>query len=346
MPSNPLRPVLAASFIAAALNFSAPLHAAVSNVDGVKSYLVKTVTKMDKASHEFVKNAKAYAAIIDAYKGDYAKAYAEKKGEIDKLVKALQEDYKTMDSYGYETVEGIVGGVDSFTHYDRDLDAGVPKTEGAENVAEVVLTLRDGSKIDHQGCEFTYIIEPMLWGGDKRWIVPLDLNGDGKIAPRESLPKAEVVLASADDVSARLDALLADAKAWKPTSADCIAAMIAMTPTLSDYFEDWKESRYAAKQSGRFFAVSRVSDMRGIMGSCGIMYQAIDPEVAQKDAALAKSIRKGFDGITVFLDKIDVREKDGDVTLAEIDEMAAQAKEHTDKLVPQIEQSKALIEKN
>ena len=337
------------SLIALSAAFVCPLHAgqsAASNVGDVKSYLVNTVTKMDVASHEFVKNAKAYAAIVDSYEGDYAKAYAGKKGEIDALVKALQENYKAMDSYGYETVEGIVGGVEGFKHYDRDLDAGVPKADGAENVAEVVLALRDGSKIDHQGCDFTYIIEPMLWGGDERWITPLDLNGDGKISARESLPKTGVLLAVADDVSRRIGSLLADAKAWHPTETDCLAAMITMTPTLSDYFEDWKESRYSGKQSGRFFAVSRVSDMRGIMGGCGIMYRAIDPSVDKKDPALAKSIRKGFDGITVFINKIDVREKSGQVSLAEIDEMASQAKDHTDKLVPQIEQAQALVGKN
>jgi hypothetical protein len=320
--------------------------AAVSNVEGVKSYLVSTVTKMDAAAHDFTKSAQAYAAIIDSYQGDYAKAYAAKKSEIDALVKAMQDDYKAMDSYGYETVEGIVGGVDSFTHYDRDLDAGVPQAPGADNVAEIVLTLRDGSAIDHQGSLFTYIIEPTLWGGDKRWIAPLDLDGDGKIASRESLPKAEVLLAAAADVSTRIDALLADAKAWSPTQGDCIAAMITMTPTLSDYFEDWKESRYTASESGRFYAVSRVSDMRGIMGSCAIMYQAVDPAVAEKDAALAKAINNGFQGIASFLDKIDAREKAGDIQLAEIDEMASQAREHTDKLVPQIEQAQALVERN
>ncbi len=320
--------------------------AAVENVLGVKTYLVSVVTKMDDAAHEFVKNAQAYAAIIDASQGDYAKAYATKKAEIDAVVKAMQDNYKAMDSYGYETVEGIIGGVDSFTHYDRDLDAGGPQAAGAENVAEISLTLRDGKKIDQQGCLFTYILEPTLWGGEPRWIVPLDLDGNGKIAPRESLPKAEVMLAAAEDVSKRIDALLADSKAWTPTNADCVAAMIAMTPTLSDYFEDWKESRYSDHRSGRFFAVSRVSDMRGIMGSCAIMYTAVDPTVAAKDAALAKSILNGFNGISSFLDKIDVREKSNEVTLAEIDEMAAQAKEHTAKLVPQIEQAKALIEKN
>ncbi|HEY8900982.1 MAG TPA: imelysin family protein [Chthoniobacterales bacterium] len=338
------------SLLTAALTCAAFSSAfgAVTSVDGVKTYLVDTVTKMDSAAHDFEKSAKAYAAIIDENGGDYAKAYAAKKTEIDALVKAMQDDYKAMDSYGYETVEGIIGGVESFTHYDRDLDAGVPKAEGAENIAEITLELRNGDKIDQQGSLFTFIIEPTLWGGDKRWVTPIDLDGDGKIAPRESLPKAEVVLAASTDVAKRIDALLADAKAWKPSNGDCIAAMITMTPTLSDYFEDWKESRYSATQSGRFYAVSRVSDMRGIMGSCAIMYQAVDPVVAQKDAALAKSIRSGFTGITAFLDKIDAREKAGadTIQLAEIDEMASQAKEHTDKLVPQIEQAQALVEKN
>jgi hypothetical protein len=334
--------VLAAS---AALFVPFSAKAAVSNVGGVKTYLVETVTKMDAAAHEFVKNAQAYAAIIDSYQGNYAQAYAAKKSELDALVAAMRENYKAMDSFGYETVEGIVGGVDSFTHYDRDLDAGVPQAEGAENVAEITLTLRGGGGIDRQGSLFTYIIEPALWGGDKRWVTPLDLDGDGKIAPRESLPKVEVLLAASEDVAKRIDSLLADANAWQPTSADCISAMITMTPTLSDYFEDWKESRYSSEQSGRFYAVSRVSDMRGIMGSCAVMYQAVDPEVAAKDAALAKSINKGFAGITSFLDKIDTREKAGEITLAEIDEMASQAKAHTDKLVPQIEQAQALAEK-
>ncbi len=43
-----------------------------------------------------------------------------------------------------------------------------------------------------------------------------------------------------------------------------------------------------------------------------------------------------------FLDKIEAREKQGEIKGAEIDEVATQAKEKTDKLVPQIEQSAAV----
>ena len=41
-----------------------------------------------------------------------------------------------------------------------------------------------------------------------------------------------------------------------------------MTPTLSSYFDDWKEAKKnGGSLGGRFVAVSRVSDMRGIMAS-------------------------------------------------------------------------------
>lgn len=317
--------------------------AAVRDVAGVKSYLVSTLTRVNAAAQDYEKNARAYAAIIDAHQGDYAAAYAAEKPELDRLVTAMQENYKAMDSFGYETVEGIVAGVEPLAAWDISLDAGVPQAEGAEDVAPVTLTLRNGETIDRQGALFTFLIEPTLWGGDARFVAPVDRDGDRKLAPRESLPKAEVVLATGAEAVKQTSALLADARAWEPTSADCIGAMIVMTPTLSDYFEDWKESRYTDSQSGRFFAVSRVSDMRGIMSSCFVMYQAVDPEVTARDAALAKSIRGGFEGITTFLDKIEEREKSGALTLAEIDEMAAQARERTDKLVPQIEQAQALL---
>ena len=82
--------------------------------------------------------------------------------------------------------------------------------------------------------------------------------------------------------------------------------------------------------------------MRGIMSSCAVMYKAVLPAVTEKDKALAKSVDLGFDGILSFIDLLGKREKEGVIKEAEIDELAAQAKEKTDKLVPQIEQSAAI----
>jgi len=283
-----------------------------------------------------VANSEAYSALIAAHGGSVEAAYKAEPKKIDQLVAKMQENYKAMDSFGYETIEGIVAGVSSLAEYDIYLDAGVPASEGPEDVAPVVLDLGNGQKIDKQGSLFTYIIEPMLWGGDSRWVTPVD--GGKKL-----LPRPEILTAAAKDVNKKLGELLADAKAWNASVGDCFGAMIVMTPTLSDYFEDWKESRYAKEKSGRFQAVSRVSDMRGIMGSCQVMYEAVEGQVAEKDKSLAKSVDAGFKGIMGFLDKIEKREKQGEIKGAEIDELATQAKEKTDKLVPQIEQSAAVV---
>lgn len=302
----------------------------------VKSYLLKNLEKMNAASKDFVANSEAYSALVAANGGSVEAAYKADPKKIDQLIAKMQENYKAMDSFGYETVEGIVAGVPSMADYDIYLDAGVPASEGPDNVAPVVLELGNGEKIDRQGSLFTYIIEPMLWGGDKRWVTPVD--GGKKL-----LPRPKVLAAAATDVNKKLGELLADAKAWNASVSDCFGAMVVMTPTLSDYFEDWKESRYAKEKSGRFQAVSRVSDMRGIMGSCQVMYDAVDKQVAEKDKSLAKSVDSGFKGIMSFLDKIEKREKQGEIKGAEIDELATQAKEKTDKLVPQIQQSAAVV---
>jgi hypothetical protein len=302
----------------------------------VKSYLIGKLEKMDAASEDFVKNSDAYSALVAANGGSVEAAYKANPKKVEKLVARLQENYKAMDSFGYETVEGIVAGVPSLSAYDTYLDAGVPESKGPENVAPVVLDLGNGEKIDKQGCLFTYIIEPMLWSGDKRWVTPVD-------GGKKYLPRPEVLAAVAKDVNKKLSELLVDARSWNASVSDCFGAMVVMTPTLSDYFEDWKESRYSKDKSGRFQAVSRVSDMRGIMGSCQVMYEAVEKKVAEKDKSLAKSVDSGFKGIMTFIEKIDAREKEGEIKGAEIDELATQAKEKTDKLVPQIQQSAAVV---
>ena len=328
-----LKSALVISLALATLNIGL---AAEETATSVKSYLLKKLDKVNAAAEDFLKNSEAYSALVAANGRSVESAYKADPQQMEKLVTKMQENYKAMDSFGYETVEGIVAGVPSLADYDIYLDAGVPAAEGPEDVAPVVLDLGNGKKIDKQGSLFTYIIEPMLWAGDERWVIPVD-SGEKR------LPRTEVLSAAAKDVHKKVGELLADAKAWNASVSDCFGAMVVMTPTLSDYFEDWKESRYSKEKSGRFQAVSRISDMRGIMGSCQVMYEAVEKQVADKDKALAKSVDAGFKGIMTFIDKIDVREKSGEIKAAEIDELATQAKEKTDKLVPQIEQSAAVV---
>lgn len=325
-------------------------HACAEPVESkdVKGYLLETLTKMEQASGEFLANASAYQKLVDASGGDSAKAFSQSPGEVMRLVAALRENYKAMDSFGYETIEGIVAGVPKLSDFDVYLDAGVPKDQagGGTPVAPVVLVLPDGSKIDREGCLFTYLIEPMLWGSNKKLVVPVDLGRDGKIGPRESLPRAGILTAVATDVRTKIHELHQTAIAWQPSTSDYFSAIITMTPTLSGYFDDWKESRYAPETSGKFSAISRVSDMRGIMSSVAVLYGAVHTKVAGKDPALANSIRRGFEDILAFIDRVDQREKKAGavMTPAEVDELGEQAKQKADKLVPQVEQAAALLD--
>lgn len=314
----------------------------------VKGYLLGALAKIDRASEEFLANANAWQKLVDTNGGDPVKAFAQSPDEVMRLVTALRENYKAMDSFGYETIEGIVAGVPTLSDFDVYLDAGVPKDQagGGTPVAPVVLGLPDGSKIDREGCLFTYLIEPMLWGSNKKLVVPVDLDRDGKIGPRESLPRADILLTVARDVHAKIHELHETAVAWQPSTSDYFSAIITMTPTLSGYFDDWKESRYAPETSGKFSAISRVSDMRGIMFSVAVLYGAVHAKVVEKDPALANSIQRGFEGILAFIDRVDQREKKAGaiMTPAEVDELGEQAKQMADKLVPQVEQAAALLD--
>jgi hypothetical protein len=314
----------------------------------VKGYLLEALAKIEKASEEFLANAIAWQKLVDANGGDPIKAFAQSPDEVMGLVTALRENYKTMDSFGYETIEGIVAGVPKLSDFDVYLDAGVPKDQagGGTPVAPVVLALPDGSRIDREGCLFTYLIEPMLWGSNKKLAVPVDLDRDGKIGLRESLPRADILLTVARDVRAKIHELHETAISWQPSTSDYFSAIITMTPTLSGYFDDWKESRYAPETSGKFSAISRVSDMRGIMFSVAVLYGAVHARVVEKDPALANSIQRGFEDILAFIDRVDQREKKAGaiMTPAEVDELGEQAKQKADKLVPQVEQAAALLD--
>lgn len=318
--------------LSAVLLLSAGFSPAASSPEEVKAYLLKTLAAMDTQANDFVKNAAAYSALVRE-QGSVEKAARATPEKMNALVEAMRENYKGMDSFGYETVEGIVAGVPTLAHYDITLDAGVPASEGPDDVAKVTLDLGNGETIDQQGALFTYLIEPSLWGGDERWSQRVDGN---------VYPSPEVMVATAAEAQKLIGSLQADAKAWTPSVADCFGAMIVMTPTLSDYFEDWKQSRFSDEKSGRFQAVSRISDMKGIMGSCAVMYGAVQESIAEKDPALAKATALGFEEILDFLDLLQARENEGTIQPAEIDELARQAREKTDKLVPQIEQGAAL----
>jgi len=318
-----------------------------AHVEKVKSYLLTTEVGIEAASKDFVKKSAEYQKIIEAHKGDYAAALKADRSKILSLVEDMRKDYMKADSFGYERIEGIIAGVDSLADFDVYLDSGVPKAKATKDLAAAptTFTTKSGKVIKGEGCIFTFLIEPTLWGKNKDHIVAVEVGGDGSQAAKDSLPEAEFIAAAGLDMDKKIDEMIAASKAWKPTEADCFGAVIKMTPTLSGYFDDWKDSRYEKESSGLFSAVSRVSDMQGIMESVAITYDAVDPAVAKKDPALSKTIKGGFTDIDSFVKHVGEREKKekGNLTVAEIEELHNQAQAKADKLVPQVEQAAAVV---
>ena len=102
------------STIAAAL-FLTALSPLGEPAASVRSYLLEKLEKMKAASEDFVKNSDAYAALINANGGSPEGAYKADPREMDMLVTWMQANYKAMDSFGYETIEGIVAGIPSLS---------------------------------------------------------------------------------------------------------------------------------------------------------------------------------------------------------------------------------------
>ena len=339
------------SFLLGILAFSLCLpnaHAADGGLGAIKNYLVGKVTMMDKASHDYVINATAYEKIIKDSGGDYNRAVLADGEALLGLIAKMQGDYRAIHNNGYETIEGITAGTKRFVEFDNDLDAGVPKSEATTDSPASSLVLKtDTGKtiIDRNGNLFHYVMEPALWGTKSVYLERLSPEAAAKIHGTKVLPRAEVLTASAKECARRIDELLAQSRSWQPTLDECVGALVWMTPTLNGYFEDWKDSRYNPNAAlGRYVAESRVIDMRGIMSSLQLTYNAIMPQVAAKDPALARQLQGNYAGIMGFLNRVETREQKGNkLTILEIEEMAYQAKALTDQLVPQLKQVVALL---
>ncbi len=319
-------------------------HAEGGGVAEIKSYLTGKLSRMDGAAHDFVKNADDYQKLVDACGGDYNRVALEHGSEALALVTKMQGDFRTYHNDGYETIEGITAGTKIMVDFDNYLDAGVPKGEATTDSPASTLVLKDRNGkviVDRNGNLFHYVIEPTLWGTKELFVKRLSPEAAAKVKPVTVLPRADVLVAASVDCARKMDELQGIANRWNPTLDECVGALVWMTPTLNGYFDDWRDSRYNPQASlGRYVAESRVLDMRGIMYSLSLMCNAILPELGKKDPALAARLKSEYADILNFINRVDARERasGSKVTAAEIEELAFQAKRHTDQLTPHLKQ--------
>ena len=180
-----------------------------------------------------------------------------------------------------------------------------------------------------------------VYGTNPKFVAVRDVSLPTFAGP-VNLPRPGLLVALADFAVAHYADLDRDARAWQPNDKTLFQAMANMTPTLSGYFDDWKESKkYGGSSGGRFVAVSRVSDMRGIMASTRLNWVSMEPKVEAKDPALSDQITKGYNQVMKFIDTIDARNARKPLAVQTIDALGAQAKERADKLTVEVTQAAA-----
>jgi hypothetical protein len=218
--------------------------------------------------------------------------------EVGTMVTGLQETYRASNPQ-YEQMEGVVAGVPSLSRFDVILDAGASAADDPENAVPFDLTLPDGTVLEKPGNLF-YMAETALFGTREDFVakgVEPDLDGDGTVEFGEVLPDANVLLGTAQAFDAYAKELQTSAAAWEPNDADAFTALVVMIPTMNEYFESWKNSRFVAGDAATeqaFAATSRLSDITDILAGLEVVYAGVQPKVAGADPAQAEQIGAGL----------------------------------------------------
>ena len=97
------------------------------------------------------------------------------------------------------------------------------------------------------------------------------------------MPDADFYVTAARDFETTAKELDAAAREWQPTPQDAFTALVVMTPTMSEYFDAWKNSRFIAGDKAKekaFVAASRLQDIADILGGLETVYDNVQPRIA------------------------------------------------------------------
>jgi hypothetical protein len=308
---------------------------AKGGVDAVKAFELEHANKLHEQAEKLKHLADDYYEDLKAVNFDYNKAWEKNRKDLTKDIDAMKAAWMEA-SNNYEIIEGLVAGMPQTVKYDLILDAGIPASEGKEDVAPHDLKCEYKCKFNTKrpGNFFHNLLEPTLWGTHEAYVAKkVDLNGDGQITKGEVLPNAKWLKCVADNFDKHVDNLVEDVQKLNMTLTDVFTAELTMIPTMGDYFEDWKNSRILGK-SEAFVALSRLFDIKGISGGLKVAYEsAIHPKLQKVDPKLDEKIRLAFYDLVSFVDNAYMAEQSGHIFKpADADAYSGQAQDMADKL--------------
>ncbi|MCB0862532.1 MAG: hypothetical protein KDB66_04880, partial [Solirubrobacterales bacterium] len=315
-----------------------------AGLTAVKSYLTEHTSDLVARTAEMKTAGNAYYDLAKANGFNYRKLLASDCKAVDAAL-ADAKDAFVKANPAYEEMEGIVAGIPRTAQYDTDLDAGSDASD-PESAVSFNLSLPDGKVLKQPGNLF-FLIETALYGTNDdltvKGVKP-DVNCDGKVGFGEGLPDANIFKAAVDEMDSQANDLNKDAGEIVITPSDAFTAITVMTPTMSEYFEQWKLSAFVAgagKQSEQgFVATSRLSDIADILTGLDFTYEEIEPLIAEKNPDQAEQTASELSKLLSTAEDLRDREAAGEkFTPRQADQLGAEMQARAERIAGQVTQA-------
>jgi hypothetical protein len=323
-----------------------PVNAA-ADLGAIKAFLTDHTAQLVDDTAAIRDDAEAYHRLAEGAGSDYGRLLRENRAEVASFVKRAQEGFRAANP-SYEEMEGVVAGVPELADFDVIIDAGGDASD-PENAVPFDIETPDGRTFEQPG-NFNYLIETAAFGTDPKFQakgVEPDLDGNGEVEFGESVPDAGFFVAAARDFERYAKELDAAAQEWEPTPSDAFTALVVMTPTMSEYFEAWKNSRFIAgaqASENAFVAASRLEDIADILSGLSTVYGNVRPLVAEEDAEQARQIGTNLRRLHGYAAGLRDREAAGrEYTAEEADLLGARAQEQAEAIAGQVTQAAAKL---
>jgi hypothetical protein len=309
----------------------------------VKDYLTDHSADLEEQVGLLKEQADAYYDLAKSVNFDYDRLLKEHGDEVEEIL-STSKDIFVVANPAYEQMEGIVAGVPRMAHYDVDIDAGSDAST-PEDAVSFTLTTPDGKQLKQPGNLF-FLTETALYGTNPDLLakgVEGDVDGSGEVEFGEGLPDANTYKATLEEFDKQAKELNEDAQAFEPTPSDAMTSIVIMTPTMSEYFEAWKNSRFIAGEGADelgFVATSRLSDIADILGGILVTYNGMEPEIAAENSQQAAQTKKELESLVAFASDLRDREADGEkFTAKQADALGAQAQSQAEAIAGQVTQA-------
>jgi hypothetical protein len=318
-------------------------EASAADLGAVKGYLLDHTERLVADTGRLRRDAEAYHALAKDANFDYDALLAEDRDALAAAVERLQRDYRAANP-SYERMEGVVAGVPELADYDVTIDAGGDASE-PDSAVPFTLKTPEGRTFRQPG-NFFFLVETSVFGTEAKFTakdVEPDLDGDGRVAFGEAVPDADFLMTATREFEKTAKELDAAARAWTPSEADAFNALVVMTPTMSEYFEAWKNSRFVAGEAATetaFAGASRLQDIADILSGLEVIYENVEPRIAEASGDQAEQTQRSLDRLQTYAARLRDEERGGKrFTPEEAETLGTDAQEQAEAIAGQVSQA-------